>query len=177
MKKLLAKMRDFCYNLFLEKERRVYMPTSLSVANNILNKAFEDKVDITPMKLQKLLYLLYARYLHMTNGRRLFSSSFEVWEYGPVNSEVYRYFRGFGKKSIDSYALEDGEANVINENGSPVFSECLNLVWNKYKNYSGPQLSYMTHEKDTAWYNAKERNEQVITNEQEIRRDGETFFV
>ena len=35
------------------------MVNALNVANNILNKGFSENIDITPMKLQKLTYLVY----------------------------------------------------------------------------------------------------------------------
>ena len=35
------------------------MITALDVANTFLERANKEKIDITPMKLQKLIYLLY----------------------------------------------------------------------------------------------------------------------
>ena len=60
------------------------MVTALNISNNLLQRAFTDKISISPMKLQKLLYFTYKHYLKSTNGIPLFAERFEVWKYGPV---------------------------------------------------------------------------------------------
>lgn len=40
-----------------------YMVSALNVANNILDRGFSEGIDITPMKLQKLTYLVYKKIL------------------------------------------------------------------------------------------------------------------
>ena len=37
--------------------------TALNVANNILKRAFAEDIDITPMKLQKIIFCTYKEYL------------------------------------------------------------------------------------------------------------------
>ena len=59
------------------------MVSALSVGNTILKRARNDGIDITPMKLQKMIYIVYKEYLKQT-GRSLFPERFEVWKYGPV---------------------------------------------------------------------------------------------
>ena len=36
------------------------MVTALNVANNVLERGFSEDIDITPMKLQKLVYSIYC---------------------------------------------------------------------------------------------------------------------
>ncbi|MBR6647500.1 MAG: DUF4065 domain-containing protein, partial [Clostridia bacterium] len=71
------------------------MITPVIVANNFIARALNENVPLTPMKLQKLIYFLYKEYLK-TTGERLFTESFEVWQYGPVIASVYDEFKGFG---------------------------------------------------------------------------------
>ena len=42
------------------------MITALDVANTFLARAKKEKIDISPMKLQKLIYILYKNYLKET---------------------------------------------------------------------------------------------------------------
>lgn len=63
------------------------MVTALNIANAILYKGFSEGVDLTPMKLQRLLYLTYKEFYKRTNTL-LFDEKFEVWKYGPVVRSV-----------------------------------------------------------------------------------------
>ncbi|MCL2573551.1 MAG: DUF4065 domain-containing protein [Defluviitaleaceae bacterium] len=151
------------------------MTDSLAISNNILRRAFNEGIEISPMKLQKLLYFLYARYLHVSQGEHLLSSRFEVWKYGPVLSEVYHYFSDYRAKPIKKYAQVDGEAFALNEIRNPLFKEALDTTWDKWKSYSAQQLSAITHFADSAWDKADKRGDRFL-NDNEVRTDGEVFF-
>lgn len=130
------------------------MVSAISVGNSILKRAFAEDIDITPMKLQKLIYIVYKEYLKKTD-KSLFSERFEVWKYGPVIRSIYDAFKYRRANAIKAYALEaDGSAYVVNEDSSDVFRQILDYVWDKYKNFDGIVLSQMTHRNGTAWYKA-----------------------
>ena len=78
------------------------MVNALNVANNILNKGFSENIDITPMKLQKLTYLVYKKYYQDTK-KPLFSEPFEVWKYGPVVRSLYDEFKKYKGNAIKGY--------------------------------------------------------------------------
>ena len=63
-----------------------------SVANLILDKAEQYKVNITSIALQKLLYFANGMYL-VRYGKPLVSGYFEAWKYGPVHPAVYAAFK------------------------------------------------------------------------------------
>lgn len=148
------------------------MLTALNVGNNLLQRAFSENVDITPMKLQKLLYLVYKRYYKITR-RPLFGERFEVWKYGPVVRSVYDEFKYKGANRIDVFAAEaDGSVLVGNEKVSPHFREALDFVWERYRDVDGIRLSEMTHMEGTAWYKAAKRGDPFLTDE-EIAQEGE----
>jgi len=133
------------------------------ITNSILKRAFEDEQEISPMKLQKLLYFVYKRYLQET-GLSLFEEDFEVWQYGPVVPSVYHKFSSYGSGNINDYIYsssdkKDGIFQTIS-NKSQKFHEALNYVWDRYGGYEAIRLSELTHETDTAWdkaLNAKHR--------------------
>ena len=104
-----------------------------SVANSILIKSFEDKVYLTPAKLNCLIYLLYSEYLFLT-GHPLFNELFSKTKEGPVIDTVYFKFNSYGNDIIRDYAKDaKGKTMYVN---NPLFVRCLNYVWEKYKNWS-----------------------------------------
>ena len=90
---------DFFNRLFdkilAHRKGVTYMVTSLCVANSILRRGFKEKRDITPMKLQKLMYFVFKKFYQET-GERLFPERFEAWRYGPVIDNVYQVFKKYG---------------------------------------------------------------------------------
>lgn len=99
------------------------MVSALSVSNAILRQAWIDEIDITQMKLQKLLYILYKEFLKRT-GRPLFPERFEAWKYGPVISIVQNAFYKYGAYAIDEYGTNpDGYSYIIQKNSSHTFDE------------------------------------------------------
>jgi len=151
------------------------MTDSLAISNNILRRAFSDGINVNPMKLQKLLYFLYARYLHKSHGDHLLTRRFEVWMYGPVLAEVHHHFSGYGARPIREYAVVNGEAFGLNESKNPLFKEVLEEVWGRFKGYSGQQLAALTLVTDSAWDKAHKRRSRFLS-DNEVRADGETFF-
>lgn len=146
------------------------MVSALTVANTILDRAQRDRIDMTPMKLQKMTYIVYKEYLKRT-GRPLFPERFEVWKYGPVLRDVYDAFKSYGANAIRNLFKDcDGNIYVVDEDSSPVFKEILDSVWRRYKLYDGIRLSEMTHKKDTAWYKAAKSN-QVFLADEDIRNE------
>jgi uncharacterized phage-associated protein len=131
---------------------------AVPVANHILWKANKDHVNISPMKLQKMLYFLHGWYLAIT-GQKLIDEGFMRWDYGPVVPSVYRELKNYGSAPIDDYIKQydpNSEQLVpmfVNTNAFPQFNEVLERVWQQYSKFSGPQLSQMTHEFDTPWSN------------------------
>lgn len=137
------------------------IPTYL--CNNILVRGMEENVPITPMKLQKLMYYTCREYVHRT-GESPISERFEVWRYGPVLPSVYGEFRSFGKMPITEYAKDaDGKSRKISESRNPVLARVLDDVWRRFRHYSGPQLSAMTHLEGSGWRRARMDNREFIT--------------
>jgi uncharacterized phage-associated protein len=152
-------------------ERVSFMVDVLYISNNFLERSFAEKKEITPMKLQKLLYFTYKHYLQKTR-EPLFSERFETWRYGPVLSNVYDYFKSYRAKAIDDYYIDkDGKAKKISDPpGSPLV-QAINYVWKHYSDCSGTYLSQLTHLPDSAWSKAKEANSALISDNDIIREE------
>lgn len=61
---------------------------------------------VSNLALQKILYLAQMVYLGRMNGQRLIGGSFEAWDYGPVQPELYHRLRAFGTKPIPDIFFE-----------------------------------------------------------------------
>lgn len=128
--------------------------TATTVANNVLRLARRDGVEVTPMKLQKILYFLACLYQRRT-GSRLLAESFQAWRYGPVVRSVYDEFKSFGGSPITRYATDaDGVAWGIDEQAHPEFADALDEVWNHTKGRGAVDLSRITHAEGSAWWKA-----------------------
>ncbi len=138
------------------------MLTSSNVANNFLEYGFNENIHITPMKLQKLVYILYKEYLKETDYK-LFSETFEAWKYGPVLPNLYSEFKNFKAKPITKYALNsDSSVSKVKMEPGTQFYIIFNSVWTKYKHFSGGELSDFTHKTDGAWDKSIKNNTYIL---------------
>lgn len=91
------------YLLFLFKEQ--------------MENVAEEEFDVTPMKLQKLLYYCQGYSLALT-GRPMFDEEIEAWQYGPVVPSVYRKYKKYGGGSIplrvigDEHDVDGADASI-----------------------------------------------------------------
>lgn len=132
------------------------MPYAIeSVANSILQRDLEDgHASITPMKLQKLVYLFYGWYLAIT-GKQVLEDGFRAWQYGPVHRDLYHMFKHYGNtpitKCIEEWNGREYEVSFVPRKGNEIFWDILDIVIEKYMHFSAGQLSAMTHKKGTPW--------------------------
>lgn len=128
-----------------------------AVANYLLELAQMRKLELSPMKLQKLIYFAHGWHLALSNGSPLIAEPIEAWQYGPVVESIYHEFKNFGDTPIQRFAeeLDMREFKKI----TPILSDAdkrnlsvfLNSILDIYGPLSAIQLSNMTHESDTPW--------------------------
>jgi len=152
------------------------MLSTLTYANTFIKRSLETRVLLDHMQLQKMLYLLYARYAFKSGGDPLFANNFECWPFGPVLSDVYQEFKKYEKRPITDFAYDcNHRAAVINTSEVPLFEECFDEVWSRFSVKSGVALSRLTHNEGTAWSKANEKGN-ILLELEEIMRDGELLF-
>ena len=133
------------------------------LSNNLLIRARQENIKVTPMKLQKLLYYVCVKYVKET-GEMPVSEPFEVWQYGPVIPSVYHEFKSFRAAGINKVARDaKGEASVVDEDSSAILTDCINFVWSRLKHFTGIELGQRTHQKGSGWYKAYQRDDEIIT--------------
>ena len=114
------------------------------VANYLLDLGSRDSSPISPLKMQKLVYLAHGWNLAY-RGERLVENAFEAWPYGPVVPELYRALSRYGANAIGEPIA--GFGSEIDK-GSGLF---VDAIWQHYRQLSGIQLSALTHEPGFAW--------------------------
>ena len=109
----------------------------LELAKYILIE-FSDK-EITQIKLQKLLY--YLKSWGLVFGEFKMSDEFYHWDFGPVNKVIRNAYMHYGSKNIEIPISYDVELS----NSQKKF---INFIVESYGDFSGFQLSEMTHKED-----------------------------
>lgn len=112
---------------------------------------FKGLNEVTPLMLQKLLYLIqgtsYALYDHS-----MFIEHSQAWVHGPVYPDVYHLFKQFSFNPIDDdrFVLFEELENTLSE------EEChvIDLVIHTYGLYSTKVLETITHTQDP-WISAR----------------------
>lgn len=128
------------------------METPLAVANFFIKQAIKEGNEITQLQLLKLVYIAHGWYLGM-NGEPLLSEGVQAWKYGPVVPEIYHYFKSYGNAPINSLAqIFTGEKYIIPEVTNEDEKRFLDKIWQIYKEFSGLELSTLTHMQGTPWY-------------------------
>lgn len=126
--------------------------SAVHVSNNLLKRAFDENVSVSPMALQKLLYFVASEYAKKTGGRQLLEENFQPWRYGPVVRSVYDEFKPFGAGSIRAFGKDAQEkAYMAAERKDPKLAEAINAVWDAAKHRSAVSLSRITHNDGSAW--------------------------
>ncbi|MDR2214609.1 MAG: DUF4065 domain-containing protein [Nevskiaceae bacterium] len=143
--------------------------SAATAANALLQRAFkEGRPDVTPMKLQKLLWFLNGWHLAIYAKPAVFEP-FEAWKYGPVVASLYHSTKKYGGNRVSEYIPmldeQSGTFKAFVPSASATgFRDTLDLTWEKYIGSSAIKLSAMTHMSGSPWAIARERGEPTISN-------------
>ena len=132
-----------------------------AISNSILDLAEKRGIcDISPMKLQKLLYYTQGWHLGVT-GREAFFDQVEAWRYGPVVRSVYIATKQYGNDkitgrlcSIAKRVFGDGKPDQLSKDEREELEPVLNWILHVYGHYTATQLSNMTHIDGGPWKTA-----------------------
>ncbi len=138
-----------------------FIEDPLSVANYLIQKAQNEGIELTPMKLLKLVYIAHGWHLGLKDSP-LIRETVQAWKYGPVIQSVYNAFRSYSSNNITSFHYDQFLENyTLHNQDNCAF---LDKIWDVYKNYDGLQLSTLTHQQGTPWdqvWNHKNGKHQV----------------
>jgi uncharacterized phage-associated protein len=132
---------------------KIYTPSH--IANYFLKRAESQGIDITLLKLLKLVYIGYGWVLALTD-RKLFDEDIQAWQHGPVIPSLYYEFKPFGRMPIDKFATDLNLETLysyipeIDKDDKDVLL-ILARVWDIYHKFTASTLRNKTHEADTPW--------------------------
>lgn len=121
-----------------------------AVARTMINMAAERNIEITNLKLQKLLYFAHGLMLarHQTS---LVDEEFQAWRYGPVLENLYHSLKIFGPSPISP---ADGFVKYwpVLPESSEQERAVINDVLEQLGNMSGGELISISHDPQGPWH-------------------------
>ena len=128
----------------------------LDAARNLVCLTYGRKrYSLTPLKLQKLLYLAQG-WSFVWDDIAAFEDDFCAWQYGPVNERVYEYFKKYGRSEIP-------ESEGILELEDVDVEDTLDAIWREYGGISAYDLVELTH-KQEPWRHAYSEGIRITNN-------------
>jgi len=130
----------------------------MNLSSLLVKLAEQDKINITHIKLQKIMFFAYGFVLAKHNID-LVPTGFEAWQYGPVNRELYNILSGKKSDNIKPKDIKDNLHHIsLDLNIEDEVYEDINLVWNFYKDINAFDLVKESHRKDSPWDKAYNPN-------------------
>lgn len=147
-----------------------------AIANKFLELAGDQ--GLTQLQIQKLVYISHGWTLAIC-GEPLTAIEPEAWDRGPVYPSLRDKISHIGSRPLvgkihendgNPFAIFGGEkrGSVVNATLDKTEDEILSMVWNRYGHLHGFDLSDLTHEQGTPWYeayNARGRNAPIRNDE------------
>ncbi len=136
------------------------MADAVDVAYYMLKIANEKDIEMTNLKLQKLVYVAHG-YMLAINGEPLIHEAPQAWKYGPVIQKIYGQFRTYGSdrivvrtEKLEKFQLSRDQKDLIKD------------VIDAYGSDSAIDLVNLTHEPGTPWdiiWNKQNGKEQLFS--------------
>lgn len=116
-----------------------------AIANELIRHGVEAKLPCDPLQVIKLTYLCHGWMLGLYH-RPMSTQSVLAWRYGPVIPVVYGAVKHYGRNLIRT------PLQGWNEEFEYLEDDLIKQVFDVYGEFSGIDLSMMTHTKGTPWY-------------------------
>jgi uncharacterized phage-associated protein len=130
----------------------IIMESPLAVANYFITKSTITGKPVTLLQRIKLVYLSHAWHLGLTDGTPLLNEPIVAWQYGPVVESVYKDFKAYKSNPINqeaTYFLNGKNLPYTLQDAS--LTTLLDKIWDIYQDWSGIDLSALTHQANTPW--------------------------
>lgn len=108
----------------------------LNFANHILAIAYENKLSVSNLELQKVMY--FAMREHKDNLdflHEMYDEPFYVWQYGPIIPSIYRKYRGYGSRAIIEKGERSNEYNIFDNSIIKLLKEDLFTLIDKSREH------------------------------------------
>ncbi len=115
------------------------------VSNELVSIAGRQGNTLTPMQVLKLAYIAHGFRLGVF-GVPLIDNKIEAWKFGPVIPILYHSIKDRRDKPVRKVEVNGLEQLTDDER------EFLEDVYDAYKDFSGIDLSNLTHQRGTPWH-------------------------
>ena len=128
----------------------------MAVANWFLERGWREAVVswCDQMKLNKLAYFSHAWYMGNCHVE-LFPEDVEAWPHGPVIRSLYVEFHDAGRDPITRLGtrleIKNDEVTFVTPKHDGSLDDFFESIWGVYGQYTGIQLSNMTHDPGEPW--------------------------
>ena len=122
----------------------------ITIANKFIDLAKNEP--LTNMQLQKMVYIAHGFSLALRDTK-LYYEDTRAWNFGPVVPELYEKLREHGSNQVKNKIISSPKEEIDKDS-----SEIIQEVYKNYRQYSGSQLSGLTHQKNTPWSKTWESN-------------------
>lgn len=131
---------------------------TIPVVNCLLRTAYAAKADddLTPLRVQKLLYQVHGWYLAIT-GESILDEAFIAGRYGPELPSLRSALAAYSGMPVDEYIEElDWDLGkmghfFVNAEKFPQFETVLKRVFDTHRHLTTTQLSSLAHAEGSAW--------------------------
>jgi len=135
-----------------------------AVANYFLEKYRSS--GITPLKMQKLVYIAHGWYLAVYDKPLIDDEYPEAWKYGPIFASIYHEFKYRGYLPIldpaSEFEIDEDSPDLEIRTVVPKVEEdahaLLDRIWEVYGHMSGEDLSSLCHEEGSHWDKASSKS-------------------
>lgn len=118
---------------------------ALQAAKYVLSHPMSKDYDISPLKLQKLVYYIKVWCL-VDNKPNVINANFNKWTYGPVNKDIYHTYKQFKNLPIPKEIISSSSSDIL----SIEERNTIDFVLENYLPIDAIALSLMTH-KEIPW--------------------------
>ena len=116
-----------------------------AIANVLIRSGIDGAKPRDPLQLIKLTYLCHGWMLGLYR-RPLSAQPVEAWKYGPVIPDVYHGLKRYGGRPVN--VVQD----FLGSNFDELEADLIQQVFDSYVDFSGVQLSRLTHARGTPWH-------------------------
>ena len=116
-----------------------------SIANSLIALGVSNSAPRDPLQIIKLTYLCHGWMLGLYQ-EPLSEQLVEAWQYGPVIPSVYHAIKRYGKEPVYTPLTPKSETFDYRE------IDLIHQVYEGYKDFSGVELSRLTHANGTPWH-------------------------
>ena len=127
------------------------------VANYFIGRALQDQRPLTPLQVNKLVFLAHVWTLGL-HRRPLINQQFEAWPYGPISPAVYHNLSYYGGEPVTAPVL-------ARDNGpfKPHEASVLSQTYDLYAHLTGEQLSAICRAPGGPWDSTRRRSKRRVT--------------